>query len=590
MAGAPAASAAATSQSQAQIRSVNADVNLTGSIFNVGYNLFADVVNIPQNENNALNFAARSLLFSGPWFVVSNINLWGVDPGDPPHFQSVTNFLLPIPALSGMNTFNDYATAQGFGGQMWHLAAALLPVNKQCDAYSCSPTVPVSPITGIGGLDSLIWYGLIATGGQEFPIIYNWFSEKAFDGILGIDPVTGRFTGDGYTFDTEPGITDPSGPVNDMFGFQGTHVDPVTGEYVMPWEGTTFKFQPLLPIKQYLQHLWNDTPATNPIQLPNILQLARNLQALAAASVMAFDPFTPGSPFCKGECAWITKPRGPNGLSLDYPDLIRRISNLWPGNPLLDGSVENGDPYDGWLTAYDKGEANIPTQDQIERSIKILQQPFWDFANPLPPTGSTPAGFDVRATAQAWHDFWVAAGFTDVPDCFCQPDPDPQGDWNYNTTLAAPVTAAASKEMTPTDQTDTGSTTVGQPTGGTTVDLSNGSGSGSGTGTGTTGTGTTGTTGTGTTGTGTTNGRPKLGGWYPGKNLLKLGSGKGLGSSKSSGTGTGSGSGSGTSSNTGGTTPNTGTGTGSGSGSGSNTPGSSNSSSGSSGSGSGSGK
>ena len=136
----------------------------------------------------------------------------GSGPGDPSHFQSVVNFSLPFPVLSGMDTFGNYAEAQGYGGQLWHLAAAFLPVNQQCDDYSCSPTVPVAPITGIAGLDAALWYGLIATGGQKFPIIDNWISLKAFQGVFG----------DGYTYDSEPGITDPSGAVYDGFGSHGT--------------------------------------------------------------------------------------------------------------------------------------------------------------------------------------------------------------------------------------------------------------------------------------------------------------------------------------------------------------------------------
>src|ERR1700761_8025989 len=53
------------------------------SIFNIPFNLFQEIVNIPNSEVNALTYAAESLFTSGPWFVVSNTNLWGVDPGDP---------------------------------------------------------------------------------------------------------------------------------------------------------------------------------------------------------------------------------------------------------------------------------------------------------------------------------------------------------------------------------------------------------------------------------------------------------------------------------------------------------------------------
>jgi hypothetical protein len=73
------------------------------SIVNIPFNLFQEVANIPNSEINAVTYAAESLFNSGPWFVVSNTNLWGVDPGDPSHFMSVANSLVPFEGLSGIN-------------------------------------------------------------------------------------------------------------------------------------------------------------------------------------------------------------------------------------------------------------------------------------------------------------------------------------------------------------------------------------------------------------------------------------------------------------------------------------------------------
>ena len=72
------------------------------SIFNIPFNLFQDIANVPYNEIQALNTLADSEFFTGNWFVVSATNLWGVDPGDPSHFMSVADFLFPFPALSGL--------------------------------------------------------------------------------------------------------------------------------------------------------------------------------------------------------------------------------------------------------------------------------------------------------------------------------------------------------------------------------------------------------------------------------------------------------------------------------------------------------
>jgi len=80
-----------------EIRVADAEVRLAASsILNVPANLFIDLVNIPYNESQAVNYAARSLLFTGTWFVVSPTNLWGVDPGDPGHFMSVVNLAVPL--------------------------------------------------------------------------------------------------------------------------------------------------------------------------------------------------------------------------------------------------------------------------------------------------------------------------------------------------------------------------------------------------------------------------------------------------------------------------------------------------------------
>ena len=268
----------------------------------------------------------------------------------------------------------------------------------------------------------------------------------------------------------------------------------------------------------------NDTPATNPITPPNLLQLARNLQALTAASLIAYDPFTPGSPYCNGSCNWVKT------LHIDYPDLVGYISKAWPGNPLLDGDPDptiKGEEGEGWLTKYKNGQANIPTPEQIAHSIELLQpkEGFWDFQNPLPPAGTTV--FDTVATAKAWHSFWTSLGFT-VPECTCAPDPSDGGGWEDSVVFpTAPAQNAVSKVSDSTVEVSDA-----------TVDTVNATESSSG--------GPTQATGSDTTSGGVT----KRGGWYPGKNL-GLGSKLSAGSSAVDSSGSGSGSGSGTGSTSG---------------------------------------
>jgi hypothetical protein len=386
------------------MRVASAEVSLAAaSLLNIPANLVTDLVNIPYNEVQAVDFAAKSLFFSGPWWVVSATNLWGVDPGDPSHFRSVVNFLFPFPALSGMNLGQN--DQNGLGQQLWMTAATLLPVSGTCDSHGCMPNVPPAPITGIGGIDALLWYAAIGTGQLQFPIFTSWLTP---DRLLQL--------GTGYTFDPSyPGYVNPDGKVYPLFDIPGT----VGPQNLMPWDGVTFQLNPFKPFFNYFNHLMAD-PAGNPIQLPSLVDIGRSVQALLASMVLAWDPITPGSPLCPGDCKFITD------LHLDSPDIVKFIGNLWPGNQIIDT----------WVAAYDQGVANVPTQEIINRSVQLLQQPFWDFANPSPPP-SWSAGFNFSTLAPFFHQLWTDLGFV-VPPLNTGPVQDPG---NVNTPTAGPVNA-----------------------------------------------------------------------------------------------------------------------------------------------------
>ena len=390
---APAAPAALPTPPALRVASEEVRLAAAASILNIPLNLAIDLINAPYNEVQAVDYAAKSLFFSGPWMVVSSTNLWGVDPGDPSHFQSATQLAIPFPALSGFGL--DQNDQNGLGQQVWHTIAALLPVDKSCDAEGCTPNVPTSPITGVAAVDSLLWIGALLTGVLQLPLTSNWFTASAFSQLL--SPT-------GYTYDaTNPGYVDPSGPANPIYFnpdgtplFPGTEVGP-NGENLLPWHDTTFTLDPFKPVQNYLNHLMAD-PATNPIQLPTFEQIGRAIQAFAAAVVMAFDPITPGSPFCPGDCGFLP-------ASLDYPALVKGIGDLWPGNTTIDT----------WLAAYNNGTANVPTQAQIDRSVEILQQrDFWDFQNPSPPASYSPV-FNLSTLAADFHKMWTDFGFNPPP-------------------------------------------------------------------------------------------------------------------------------------------------------------------------------
>src|ERR1700722_17561705 len=255
------------------------------SIANIPYNLFQDILNVPYNEIQGLNTLADSEFMTGNWFVVSATNLWGVDPGDPSHFMSVTDLLLPFPELSGLGApATDFDA--GLGQQLWGLAAAELPVNAACDAASCIPQVPTSPITGITSIDSSIWFEQELTGAQQFPLIDNWFQVPISD------------LQNGYTFDpSAPGSVDPSGPVVPGFGLDGTGPD-----NAMPWSGDTFTLQPWVPVENFINSLMA-TPDANGFEFPTLTESVQAFQAVVAGAILDFDAITPGSPFCPGDCS-----------------------------------------------------------------------------------------------------------------------------------------------------------------------------------------------------------------------------------------------------------------------------------------------
>jgi hypothetical protein len=382
------------------------------SLANVPLNLFYDLINIPANELYATQFFTDNLFMAGPWFVVSPTNLWGVDPGDPTHFMSVINFLFPFPALSGMDA-PETDFSGGLGQQVWGFVASELPTSAGCDEAACAPLEPSSPITGLQGVDFYIWLNQILTGQEKFSLFDNWFDPKygpdgtyyfnpAADGST--DPSSAVSTGQVYPFDGWSSIS-----TSDLLGGQGI---PGTGAangdlgYYMPWSGDTYTFQPWVPFENFFNSLM-ETPSTTGLDGTGIdpiygdpTEIMQTFQAFLAGLAF-FDPFTPGSPFCPGECTSVTT------AGLDYPDLIKDINNMTPGgNPVINE----------WLTAYANGTANVPSQETIQNSIALLQNHnFWDFQDPAYVGQNTPGSFDIATLAPEFHQFWTDLGFTVPP-------------------------------------------------------------------------------------------------------------------------------------------------------------------------------
>ena len=295
------------------------------SILNIPVNLFDDVINVPYNYVQAANQTADSLFFTGTWWVPSSVNLWGEDPGDPTHFESLFNLMIPIPAFSN-----------ALGEQLSGLADAELPVSASCDATSCVPFVPITPITGISFLDRDIWFGQLFSDPQASSLVSNFFQVPLF----GPDSLTS-----GYTFGN---VVDPSGIAYSGFGIPGTTAVDVNGvtEYLMPWSNTTFTLNPLLPFEDFINSL---TQTPTGIEIPSIQDIIQAPQSDLAGLFVDFYPFVPGGMFCPGACT------SNDLLGFTAENWVKDILALDPQNQTTQQ----------WLTDVANGTANGPTPEDI---------------------------------------------------------------------------------------------------------------------------------------------------------------------------------------------------------------------------------
>lgn len=371
----------------------NSAVQLTseGSLLNVPLNLFQAIANIPYNEVRAMEVMAQSLLATGPWFVGSPTNVWGEDPGDPGHFQSLINLAIPFPEITGMGSEGDY-TGMGLGQQIAMLAAAEIPADPSCQSFACLPMTPTSPITGLTWVDQLLWTGLVGTFIQKLPVLDNWFQV----------PFSDMTDADGYTFNVviqgadgtwqiNPGLVD-SGPVATESGYTflwpGTHaptqadIDAAAahgltfapGTQLMPWAGQTFHMDLAAPFQNFTNSLMAPIDPSTYMQgfhLPDPADFLRALQALIAGSFLDFNPFVYGSPLCPGPC---TLPDGEQ----TYQGFIKVIGDMWPGNKYLDQ----------WMAMYDAKDNQLgfrsPEASTISDYLTWLwrnQTSFFDFDN-----------------------------------------------------------------------------------------------------------------------------------------------------------------------------------------------------------------
>ncbi|UQX09662.1 hypothetical protein [Candidatus Mycobacterium methanotrophicum] len=321
----------------------------TSSVLNVPINLFDDIVNIPNNEVQALDTTADSLLDTGNWWVPSSTNIWGWGPWDSTHVAAVLSLFLPFPSLD-----------QGLGGldyQLDGLLAAELPESPSCAVASCAPILPPDVITGTTSTDRTIAF-LDALDGQT--------QSGLFDHMFRV-PLSELLSGYTYTAANDAGVSDAGGPVYPEFGFPldgGTNpfegaTTLVNGLNEYPWDGVTYTLNPLQPFENFYGSLLAAPSASGVdgtgIELPTLTEFTQALQNVVAGSVIDFDPFTAGSPVCAASC---DVPE-----SMTYPAIVQDIANLDSSNTTLQT----------WLAEYAAGTAAAPTQSQIDETTALLQ-------------------------------------------------------------------------------------------------------------------------------------------------------------------------------------------------------------------------
>jgi hypothetical protein len=370
------------------------------SILNVPFNLFQDIVNIPYSElgaDGALSQLGDSLLFTGTTFTASATNVWGEDPGDPAHFSSLIDAVLPFPGITGQYDPEVGDTANGWdSADVTEAANGTLPLDQQItlfldaeipasassDADWSSPLIPVSTITGNAGIDRAIETAAIFSDQQPFPLTNDWFQTPLSD-----------LTSGGYNFGD---VVDPSqgvgagGSVPSDFGWGGT-IPGAGGENLMPWSNLTFEFNPSEPFQSFFTSLEAPVDPSG-FEFPSLTEIGQSLETLLAGAVVTFDPFVPGSPFCSGAC---DVPLGytPQGI-------LEGLNKLSP-----DSAIQQ------WLTLFNTtsvdeygqdnpfGMANGPTTEQVDADnwLESEDQQQYDFGNPSPTdppdTVNTPISF-----------------------------------------------------------------------------------------------------------------------------------------------------------------------------------------------------
>lgn len=234
--------AAPLAESQQVRHVVNPPVSLAASsIANVPRNILNALLNIPAAELAGVQRLTAAMVISQSWYVYSDVNVLGWDPGNPEMLKGLVDMMFPFPAFS-----------TPAGEQLNWLVAANLPMNAGCTGFP--PCADLSSLTNV-----------------MFRV-----------------PVVAFLTGGGYTF-AEP-VTPTNNPVSVQEGQWNFDLGQ-TGAPVS-WYAHTVKLEPLAGVKSALDYL-TDTPGT--VEIPTVKEIVDTYAAFAKSLWASLYPFVPQS-------------------------------------------------------------------------------------------------------------------------------------------------------------------------------------------------------------------------------------------------------------------------------------------------------
>jgi hypothetical protein len=341
-----------------------------GSLLNIPYNIFADIVNIPYYESLALQEYAYALgpagqvggvpgwippgatvdnggvvgdLYAlggtGSWWQESMGNTWGWDNGNWPQVDALIHFLLPFQWTEGITTSIQSVAQSAF-----------------IDGSAVNCEFECANVVGYLG-------GWLTNLGNVFNSTYPITQT---DTIGSNFPVTGV-----------PEVINVGPP-----GFEETAI----------WSGQQVPFNPLL---EPFQAIWQNataSPGSDPIMLPDITNVFDSAVKLGQDLLNDFNPFIQGSFLYWGAPTLYSVPALIGGLVNTFslgliPNEFANTAIGWPANGAM--------PFDG----YTMGPASLP--GNLAEGFQYLANGLLSYLDPATYFAGANAGAATDASATA---------------------------------------------------------------------------------------------------------------------------------------------------------------------------------------------